>query len=74
MARKKIPQEPGDIVIQNDGSGLYAIVRMDGQRIGTSNNRRNAMRVACAAADETGATVWLCVDAFSDIYSEVLCP
>jgi hypothetical protein len=74
MARIKRPQHADDIVIYNDGPGVYVIANMGGQRIATSDNRLDAMRRACAAAGDGGATVWVCIDASSDIYNEVLCP
>jgi hypothetical protein len=74
MTRRKRPQHLEDIVIHNDGSGLFAIVRVDGERIGMSDNRRDAMLRACAVADRTGVTVWVCIDPLLHIYTEVLCP
>jgi hypothetical protein len=70
----KGPQHPGDIIIYDSGRGVYAIVKMDGEQIGTSDDRRDAMRRACAAADDPGATVWVCVDPSFGLYNEVLCP
>jgi hypothetical protein len=70
----RTPQHPDDLVILIDSSGAYVIVTIDGQRIGTSHSRRDAMRLACAAAADTGATVWLCIDASSQSYHEVVCP
>jgi hypothetical protein len=74
MARTKAPQRPNDIVIHNEGPGTYVIVTVDGERIGTSQDRRDAMLRACSVAEDTGASVWVCMDPLLDIYTEVVCP
>jgi hypothetical protein len=61
-------------MIHAEGPASYAIVRVDGERIGTSANRRDAMALACRAAANTDATVWLCRDPLLNIYTEVVCP
>ena len=65
---------PGDIVIRRLGAGTYVISKIAGEPIATSHDRFDAMRRACAAARETGANVWICVDGAPDTYHEVLCP
>ena len=74
MVRIKGPQCAQDIVIHSEGPGAYVIVRANGERLGKSENRREAMLRACAAAGDGEATVWVCIDPLLDIYSEVLCP
>jgi hypothetical protein len=64
----------GDIVIQNAAADLYIVRMVNGSDIDTSNDRFNAMRLACAAAQGTIANVWICVDEASERYHEVLCP
>jgi len=65
---------PGDIIIESDASGLYVITKADGERIGTSADRREAMRRACAAIRDSGARVWMHVKGNPGTYHEVLCP
>ena len=67
-------QRPGDIVVRSLCAGTYVISRIAGGRIGTCEDRFDAMRRACAAARETGANVWIHVDGPSETYHEVLCP
>ena len=74
MPRIRQPRDPEDIVIHIERPGAYVIVRMDGAWIGTSDNRRDAMRRACAAALGTGAKVWVHPHSASDTYNEVVCP
>jgi hypothetical protein len=74
MGQLKALQRADDIIIHNEGSTGYAIVKKDGQRIGTCQSRRDAMHLACAAAASTGATVWVCLDSVLEIYTEVGCP
>lgn len=72
MAHVKERQRPGDIIIHGAGADAYIIATLGGQPIGTSDDRREAMRRGCAAAAATGASVWIRVE--DDIYHEVLCP
>ena len=74
MPQLSAPQRVDDIVIHSQGPAAYAILKVNGERIGTSHNRRDAMLLACAAADTSGATVWMCIDPVLDIYTEVICP
>lgn len=74
MARTQPPHRPDDIVIHTEGPRAYVIVTVDGERLGTSQDRRDAMLRACTYANDTGASVWLCIDPFLDIYTEVVCP
>ena len=74
MARTQAPQHPNDIVIHNEGPGAFVIVTVDGERIGTSRDRRDAMVRACTVANDTGGSVWVCIDSFLDVYTEVVCP
>lgn len=64
---------PGDIVIQSPWPGTYVIGHLGGEDIGTSDDRFEAMRRACAAARLTDANVWI-YHAESSSYHEVLCP
>ncbi len=72
--RIKGPQRADDVVIHSEGPGAYVIMTMTGERIGKSENRRDAMLRACAALRDGEATVWICIDPLLDLYSEVLCP
>ncbi len=72
--RVKKPQRPDDIVIHSAGADAYVISNLRGDSIGTSHDRREAMRRACAAAAATGAHVWICVENSQETYHEVLCP
>jgi hypothetical protein len=74
MPRTKAPRYPDDIVIHAQHSGEYVIVTLEGEWIGTSDSRREALRRACTVADHTGATVWVCIDESLEIYTEVVCP
>ena len=74
MARTQAPHRPNDIVIHNEGPRAYVIVTVEGERLATSQDRRDAMVRACTLADETGGSVWVCMDPFLDIYTEVVCP
>jgi hypothetical protein len=70
----KAPQ-PNDVVIQESRSaGGYLIMKSGGERIGTSHDRLDAMRQACAAAALTGVNVWIRVEGSPDPYHEVICP
>jgi hypothetical protein len=74
MARTQAPHRPNDIVIHSEGPGAYVIVTVHGERLGRSKDRRDAMVRACTVAKDTDASVWLCIDSFLDIYTEVVCP
>jgi hypothetical protein len=74
MRRTKAPHYPDDIVIHTERSGEYVIATVEGDLIGTCDSRRDAMRRACTVADQTGATVWVCIDESLELYSEVVCP
>jgi hypothetical protein len=65
---------PGDVVIHSPEPGAYVIATIDGEEIGTSHDRLDAMRRACAAARLTGSNVWIRVEDSSNPYHEVLCP
>ena len=65
---------PGDIVIQNLGPSSYVIAKVSGEEIGRSTDRLDAMRRACAAAREAGASAWICYGETSKTYHEVQCP
>ena len=67
-------QRAGDIVVYNVARCGYVIRKLGGQRIGTSQDRRDALYRACAAASVTGGYVWISADENSDVYHEVLCP
>jgi hypothetical protein len=60
--RLRRPQTPNDIVIHRDGAGGYVIVKAEGERIGTADDRLEAMRRGWLAARATGANVWMRVD------------
>jgi hypothetical protein len=68
------PQHLNDIVIEIAAADTWVIATVAGERIGTSNDRFDAMRRACAAARATGAGVWVRVDGSSETYHEVICP
>lgn len=74
VRRLNRPQRPEDVVVYPEDSGSYVIATMGGDSIGTSDNRRDAMRRACTAARGCDATVWVCIDAALELYNEVLCP
>ena len=74
MTQLKEQLLPGDIVIHSPGPGEYVITKMGGDEIGTSHDRLDAMRRACAAARLTGSNVWIRIEDSSNPYHEVLCP
>jgi hypothetical protein len=64
---------PGDIVIETPQPGADVIGQVGGEEIGTSQDRFEAMRRACAAARLADANVWI-YHAESSSFHEVLCP
>lgn len=64
----------GDIVIRCLDNDSFEIVKVDGERIGSSSDRVEAMRAGCEAARVGGSYVWISVEGATEAYREVLCP
>ena len=64
----------GDVVIRNVDGRSYVITTFEGEQIGSSTNRLDAMRRACEAARRTGGNVWIATDKKPLVLRQVLCP